>query len=432
MAYTTYLIYTRKMLKLKDSGKLLIPWFISFIFISSCTTNNHPPNRGFAKNNISKMGPSVLKHLRDNQRQALLYMNSKNMVDSGKLDKACQSYRQLANDEKFPLVNLAKIKRFKTCTEDRPPEKWWNFYQQNFRKSFLAREYLEASLEVAERLDDNRHIALFARELAAHKTIRSEREKLIKYAIKAAKKTKDKKLVNQIKETLYSHSPRLNPKPLSNNLYAKARDFERNRQFKKARKIYKKIIKRKSRPLTERTKAYFRFAMTYKLERERRRYMHHLGKMCKWLKKKIAPQLRKGKNPAIVTKWYEKRILYAKTLWTENNMAAGKKELLSILKERPDNQNILTDTFRILALMHFESKENDQAFSYLAKAKKTSVNNGENRDIIYWLTGWHYYLDKQYEKSIATLNEAWGQTTNIAFKRKLRFWTAKSPCHAGG
>ncbi len=393
----------------------------SLLFLSCASKHTTPPSQEVLESSLRQKNRRLTDKVETNERQALLYLNAKK---AAKTNQACQSYRKLAIDQTFPLNLLAKIKSFEVCPLEKDSmEKWWSSHNKDFT-GFLRKKYLEVSLKIAQKLKSYRYLALFSQELAPYKRLRKERETLLKQALKAAQKTKDDSLIAETKKALHRYSPRLNPKPENKDLYATARNFERHRQFTRARKIYRKIIHQKSRDLFEQIKAYYRYAMSYKLQRSRSKYVYHFGLMCSWLKKEIKKKYTN--NQQILKKWYEKRIQYARALWTESRLEAGRNELFAILIEEPKDPNIRADIYWLLAHMSLEQKKKNETLAYLSQAKKIDDVSPKKRDRISWSLGWNYYLSKQYKKSIDTFQDAEEQTEDTFLQKKLQFWRAKA------
>ena len=403
----------------------MLKYLILLILLTNCASKTYRlPSKEFLQqtklNSKKILSKEELNKMSMYKRQAYLYLKSHQLELQKNLKKACQFYTRLSQDKKFPLRELAKIRKLTPCfTNLKKITSWWKKNDSNFN-NYLAREYLEVSLNLAKKSKAPYYIAIFSYRLAKIKQWRNEKIILLKQAFKYAKKTKNIQLINKIKKYLFKFSP--NPNPRKDQLYLTARNFDRNRNFSSSRKIYKKIIYRKGHNLKEKIQAYYRYAMTYKLERNKELYLRELNNIFKWLNKIY----KSTKNPLALEKWYEFRIKHARALWTINHTNVSKSNLIQLSKEKINHPNLMTEIYWLLANIALEKKEFNEAISYLKTAAKIKEISPKIRDQIFWSLGWNYYLLKKYDMAVKIFKNNIQETKNIYVERKLKFWLGKT------
>lgn len=223
--------------------------------------------------------------------------------------KACSLFQTLSKENDFPLKDLAIIKKIKLCTLSRNEyhEIWKNFKP----KAWLRKKYLKVISSKLKNVLTYNFLPLIYIERAKEEEEKKEKEKLIFVAVQLAEVLKDQKIKNLVSSHSEKISPRFIKSPNSKNYYQIAIDYDWNREFKKARKYYRKAIEESDLNFLEQKKVWFRIAYTYKKERgikkSRIKYLITLQKASKFFK---------TKNQINIQHYFD--ILVARELWTTN------------------------------------------------------------------------------------------------------------------
>lgn len=404
--------------------KLLIILLSVLVFISGCSTQNivNPPISKvlslierdlISKNNILV---SNISGLPDNQKWSRMYLSASLFQKESKFSKACTLFSELKNIEKFPLKNMALIKSIELCpyTKTELQNIWKTIKVNEWEKEKFA----EVSVKKALKHKSYKYISKFAEELFTYKKSINEKVKYIGLAIKYS--AKKRKLA--LRKKLYSTAPRFNPQITSDNIYKIARDFEGIRNFNKARRLYKRIIRGNSYQFNEKIKSYNRFRLSYKLERKRKAYLLMTKKMSNFVKKYI---IKDNANPDHIKEWINTRITYARVLWTENNQKQSMKvlsELLTFGLESNDEAKV----YHLISSIYLENRDYKKSYQYLQKANNLYVTNQKLKDEIKWSMAWVSLLSGNNKNSIAILSSLKNNTKNQQLAKKAAYWEAVS------
>ena len=399
-----------------------------FLILSSCASSvTMPPSISelVEIKELLKKGDEVrLNRLSEEERQAFTFFQAQSFLQKNKRKHACDHFKYLAKDKKFPLKELSFVYSLKACDyNELTLLSIWN--EEKKVPSYLEEFYYEASYDLATKHQKWVKAAEFASKLTKYKRIRKEKEELFLKALAFANDSGDREVVQNIQNQYHELSPRFIKNPSKEKLYKVGRDFERDRNFLKARKIYRKIINDKKRSWEERTKAYNRYAMTYKLQRMKPEYANQIGALAKWvLKESKKDSLYKD---LLEDKYGVYQVRYARALWTVNKTTQAKKVIENYIKNGPHTDNNLSSAFWVLSAMDVEAKRYNQAISYLKKALDLkNLDDKKLKEKIVWAYGWNHYLLKNYEKAaIHYLKEA-EITESIFIKQKYIFWAAKA------
>jgi soluble lytic murein transglycosylase len=381
------------------------------IFLASCGSDIiRPPEREIVqtiKKNSEKSADGS-----SSENITALYFEAKS-----KPKKACQNFTSLSNKNNFPLKKLALIKRLKHCSYTITEiQNIWKRIKSS-ELSFEHEEYYRVSYKIAKKNSLFNKIVELGIKLAPYYRLRKKRTNLYKEILKSAKSSKDKTLILKAETAFHNYSPRYIKNPKISELYRVARDWERDRNFIRARKIYRKIIDSKKSSLEDKSKSYKRYAFSYKLQRRKDDYLKKLHLYTKWLKK------QKGIETSQV---HENQILVARTMWTLNNLTGGKKILKGLLKKKKLSYQNRGEIFWVLSSMDWEKKRYRESLSHLNQIKVNKITSKSLREKIYWAKSWTYYLLKDFRNASQSFSDAYKNNENIYFQYKVKFWHGKS------
>ncbi len=376
------------------------------------------------------MQSSIPESSQSGQNQAGLYLAAKQLSAQGPNSLACRNYRQLAADTSFPLHGLAELRALESCGQDRATiEAWWQARHGDF-SGFLRRQYLQVSLRMARHVQSRTFEARFLASLATYEKLPRQQESMLRQALSIAESTGDNALIAEVREAL----ERIFPPPTSSRgskeeqLYESARGLERKRQYKEARALYRQIIEAQDADMEVRIAAYERYAFSYKLEMNRPQYRVELNSMRLWLAKEVR-RLRGESDPQLqrwVDEWHKKWIAYARALWTADQLDAGRRQLLALIKESPTNPHLVLDIYWVLANMSLAEKDYPQALVHFERAGQVKGASMTASERVWWAFGWTHYLLKDYPRAVGVWRKASGEISRLSFQRKVQFWQAKA------
>ncbi len=409
-------------------------WVLGVWCVLACSPGVTTPPKAPLENLSLWMQKDPSLAAEDGQNQAGLYLAAKKLSAAGTHTLACQNYQRLSNVSSFPLRLLAELRSLTACGWDRATvEAWWENREEDYA-GFLRREFLETSLEVAERVQSSAFVARFLVGLAAFENIPREREKMLQRALTLAQATGDAALVSSVRKALekYFPTPQLISRgPREDQLYEAARNYERKRQYTEARKLYHQIIHMEDADMERRIAAYNRYAYSYKLELKRKQYLVELNAMRLWLADQVVRLTKEGDLllDQWVDEWHKKWILYARALWTADQLDAGRNELLSLLQNPqgpPSNPHLLIDVHWLLANMSLAEEDYANALISFDRARRVRGASDRVYERVYWSLGWTHYLVGDYSKAAESWKEAQGTVPSLSFQRKVQFWRGKA------
>lgn len=327
----------------------------------------------------------------------------------------CDKLVEFSEDKRNPLQKWVKIKAIGRC----------KLPHNNLDKLFSKRAELPSWLEedllkvVINKSKNQEHKIDALRELTKYFKTQKERENHLKSAIKYAEK--NKLSTEKLFEELTVVSPRYSKEITNENIFKVARDFERNRKFKKARSLYKKIIKDKNSTLESIVKAWDRTRFSYKLERDKESYRKSTRKLVLYLRKYT------GNNYASEMNAKYSNIL-ARIYWTQGKFARAKRVIrdVIILKGIPLKHKI--DSYYHLGGIYEDQRQYKKSVHYYTKAYNTILESEEDHkhsEAILWNIGWHFYKRKMYQTSIDWL-EKYEAKKDEAPEYRFLFWQAQA------
>ncbi|MBG07684.1 MAG: hypothetical protein CME68_02940 [Halobacteriovoraceae bacterium] len=355
--------------------------------------------------------PSVEKII---ERYKQIESVEKNFADTSRCTKIKKISRPLP---KIPYKHFFLMKEWRWC--DQTKEGFEKDYKSllPLTPGWLKRDFLNKSLSKASSLGlKTLEISLIKKLIKISKQ-KSEKLKLINRALKLEPENK-----NFISLRL-NVAPRFNKKITNLNAYRVGRDFERERQFKKSREIYNKIIKAKNSSIEMKIKAWKRVKASYKNQRNEKKYISKIKEMSRFLKRRI----KGSSDKALIEKeWWKNEIMYARAIWTIHDRKKAIKILKNLLikKNIPPNQK--SYALFLLSSIEVEKKDYKKSLNYLLKANKVKKIKEDLKNKIIWSIGWNYFLLNQFEKSANYFKKEKEKVNSYYLKLKLSFWESIS------
>lgn len=372
-----------------------------------------PPNNSFLvqiKNDIATKKPidlSSTSQMSQAKRFAVEYLLAIKFVNQQNYQQACQLFKSLSNQPNFKLNQVAFIKTLETCslTDEELIQVWSN--EATTIPNWLKENFYNTSLKIARQRKLNEYIALFLVKLSNFAKLREDKVKLMEEALTYSN-------LPEYKKKLYKVAPRKNHGVNSSNIYNIARDFERDRNFKMARKLYFKITQDKDKSLDDQVKAWKRIRLTFKKELNYTDYLNSWEKMLSTIDYPDEFDL------------FDQKILLARACWSKDQKDKGQAILESTLQEIIDNPDILARIYFVLGGISLEDNDFNKSLSYFQIAHAYDAKDQKLYEKIWWFVGWTQFLLKDYSAASETFGNLREFSKNYFLKLKVSYWEAKS------
>ncbi len=397
--------------------------------ITSCSTSlTRPPKEKFIqqtfeqiKNNQNYLNDTDLNRLQENQRQMLVFLSAEEFQKTGNKKAACDRFKYLGKDKSFPLAQYALIRSLEVCNylAIRSLVLWKGSLKEV--QPFLQKIFFKNSMELALKKKLHEYYIRFSLGFNDHIDIHKEKEEQLFNLIKYTKKKKLSSLEKIVRQKLIDVSPRFIKSPKQIDYFKMAKDFSRVRNFKKGRYYYKLVYKSDQYLPLERIEAFERFAMTYKLQRQKKQYSWKIESLVAWLENH-REWLNKDE---IREKYLELRIKMARAQWTVNFRSRAENGLKVILKSPLIDSNTTAHAYLLLGKIEEEKKAFKKAEEYYLKGLQQSIVDSEILEELSWSLGWSYYLKSRFRKAKDIFFVTSERTEDESFKKKLIFWQAK-------
>ena len=410
--------------------KNLFYWILCLVGLTSTSCSSsltYPPSKKLIAEYRKKLevDPNFvrdidLNRLEENERQALIYLQAESFEKAGNDKAACDRYKYLSGDKSFPNAQLSLIKSLKVCDYISLKNILiWNTSLKDVEPAF-RKLFLENSINLAEKKDQLEYLVNFGIEYTSYIETKEKKEKhLLKLLKRVGNKTELKEIVQS---KLNDLSPRFIKKPNIDQYYDVGRDYARVRKFKMARNFYRKYFNNQSIPLENRIKAYYQYAFSYKLQRDKKSFAMRLESLINWIEKQKHWQIQ----PEVIKKYWELRIEMSKAFWTVDYRTKASKELLLVVQNEIAPASIKATAYLTLGLIELEKKNNDNAEQYfLSGLQQTSIDEDTLQDLS-WNLAWNYYIDYKLQKAKNIFLQSINKSADNSFKRKLSFWYAKT------
>lgn len=387
-------------------------FILSFLLLYSCSSSHIRPYE------------NVLAD--DSSAQSLIssYLDAISLAQEGENQESCQVFKELGKEEDFPEQSLIFIKTLEVCNHS--PIQLTKIWEKNqYLPEWIKPKYIDISLTLSKKHNMDHFIAKFSFQAAKYEKLQKNKIRLLDDSISLAKKNNKKKQLLIFQKALQKIAPRFNKKITKENIYLIARDHERNRNFKQARKLYKVITRNRSYGLELIYKSYNRIRLSYKNERNLKQYILETKKMYKRFNKGFFYKPYKVKTS----------ITYARAVWTDHKRSQAKKILRTTLNKNTLNNQEKALIHWLLGLMKLEramenpSRENhfnSEAIWYFKKAYAFKSGDQAMNDKLRWSISFTYFLQKNYQKSHKLFSEYKQKTKSSAYASKFTFWEAKS------
>ncbi|MDG0817775.1 lytic transglycosylase domain-containing protein [Bdellovibrio svalbardensis] len=331
--------------------------------------------------------------------------------------ESCTGFKTLSEIQEFPLHDLALLRAYEVCPNNEKlnplPQAVTPWY-----RNLYADIKLKESLETPDLKDD---LDAYLEKAKLESNKKNKEDYLLK-SLLLAQKLELKDETEQVQTQLYRNSPRLNPAPTFKDLSAVAMDYRFHRDFDKALGTYKKIIASKEATTDDKFQAFKNIRMTYKVAQRRQEYINASSDLVNWSKKQFKAN---KKDKRVIARFHDTQVLFARTLWTEDQSTQAMK-VLNETHKLLRGLYPMDEVYFIMGRMEEEKGNFAKALEYLEASYEQPVSMAGLRDKIVWLKSWNYYkLEKWAEarKSLEQMKEVTKEPSDMA---KARFWLSRT------
>lgn len=341
-----------------------------------------------------------------------------------KPEKSCELYQELSEQGDFPLKFVAQLRVIEICKnikEEEAKEELEDL-DSDMPKWFRS-NFVNSALEISHQWEWTENEIRYILEKGKLIGESEASIKLYKKAFKLAQKIKNVELTKQVETAYFKAVPRENPVVNDENILAVAKDWENERYFKKAIKLYKKVIKEQKLPLDQVVKAYQRLAYTYKKRRDNKSHEKTLMEKNRWLKN---AKEKKPDDDDLKKLWAKSQIQYARAVWTAHNNEKAQSILLNLSLSHLDLPDIEGQVQLLLGLIAREKGEDDLADKHFKQGLYAEPDDIEIKTNLSWYRAWNLYTKKEYAKAADAFSHIKDELDDGSTKRKFQYWEARS------
>lgn len=345
-------------------------------------------------------------------------------------DWGCAIFSELVSDTEHPLFPLIRIKQAEACRTEALAQQLWKNKGSDIPR-WAKEYYTKQSLELALNLDLKADAAYFSAELSDYQAPKAVRIALMRQAFDWAEGPKKEEYTSRLlklsPQQILEYPPLLTDeqKKLKRRkkdyiptslLLELALDLEKDRKFSMARKYYQQVQQKFEFPDDQKFQAWKRYCFTYKLERDREKYVQCFKDGLKTISKfNLTPSDE-----------VELRIQYARALWTIDRVDESLTQLQELLKNDSIGQSQRSKLHLAVAGIFQEQKKFTAAIDQLQFANLVlAEGNAKEKEEIFWRTGFSHYLQQNYQEALNFWSLLAKQSESYALRLQSQFWSAK-------
>lgn len=331
--------------------------------------------------------------------------------------ESCEGFKSLSLIPEFPLHDLALLHAYEVCDQKQDllpfPVSVAPWYR-NLHVDIKIQEALKT-----EDLQDDFTAYIEKAKLESNK---KKKEEYYLKALTFADKVDLPEDKVKAEEQLFKNSPRLLPNPSFPNLSSVAADFRFHRDFERALETYKKILSAKNTSSDDYFSALKNIRQTYKIAQNRNDYINATADLVNWAKSQFK---KNKKDRKAMARYHDAQVLYAKTLWTEDQTSAAIKAL-------NEAQRLLRgfypmdEIYFIRGRIDEEKGNYKKALEFLEASYQEPVSLPELHDKILWLKSWNYYKLGDWKQAKISFEQMKNEVKDPSDKSRARFWLSRS------
>lgn len=331
--------------------------------------------------------------------------------------KSCENFAALSAIPEFPLHDLALLRAYETCPGTMKLADFPNQVAPWYRELYIDLKLKEA-LE-SESIEDD--LSAYIEKARAESNKKNKEEYYLK-ALAIAEKLNLKEDVDSIQEQLFRNSPRLIPQPAFKDLSAAASDYRFHREFDNALATYQKILKSTAATADDHFLALKNIRQTYKIAQRRNDYINATADLVNWTRKEFQKNKKDRRN---IARFHDAQVLFAKTLWTEDQTSRAVK-VLNQTHRLLRGLYPMDEVYLVLGRIDEEKGNFKKALEYFEASYKQPISVTGLREKITWLKSWNYYKLSDWSQARVSLLQMLEQAKEPADKARARYWMART------
>ena len=351
------------------------------------------------------------------QPEVLLWLKFKRaLLVKDKEEKIfCYEMKKLAENDKFPLKDLALIYAYSACFFAEEP----SFSPDEFPK-WLRLKYAYSFYLRGKKLGDKKYLMDASYYLGKNQEDKDVKISYLKVASSLARKHKEEKLLQEVDSYLYKLAPRLKPNPEFQDYLAIARDYRRERLFDKAVYFYKKVLNSKEASFEQKNTCFKWIQRIYKIRGYRSKRLKAINQWSRFLSRQ--------KDKKVWKSYYESRLQVAIDYW---NLNQNKKsiELLNEILSSSEASLVEPRALWIRALIQNKEGDFDASVKDLDKVlqllKKTK-NKKDFVDKVLWKKAWVLRKHKKWHEALKEFHRLLSVTKNPYLKMRALYWKGET------
>ncbi len=321
---------------------------------------------------------------------------------------SCEIYQDLASSN-FILKEYALTRSYRVCpyTIDEIIEFYFSLKLKSHR--ILLLDFL---LTATKKLNHPSY------EYLLYETVLLENESEAKEKILLNLISLNTNLKKMYTSKLHELSPRYVSNYNNENILKVANDFRKHQDFQNARNLYSKIFINIELSLSEREDSYQKFCHTHKLQKNDLLFLNCLKNYLAFFK---------SHQERMVDEYSKTEILYARTLWTQQNWDQAYQTLNQYLKLNARSDDFKANVLWLLGAMNEEKKKWAKAIEFYRQAINLKFTDEELQEKIIWKIVFNTFRAKDYQLTINEINSyLTSLKLNDAFLLKLKFFAGYS------
>ena len=325
-------------------------------------------------------------------------------------DFFCHNMRFLSQIQSFPLKHNALLNLYSDCYTAVPID--LSVFPEWLKKK-AVKEWYKKAKEVKHK-EELMSAAFYMYELSEQKYLK---EKYLVTAIETAKQINDRRWLKW-KKTLRKLSPRYISRPSHSQKLKVAHDFRKARQFKKAVFYYRQLLNSPQSSFREKNESFKWIRWTYKMQKNRKKYLTATLQWKNWLKRKMNTDKR------AIGIYHNIFYLLARTQWTLNQNDKALRTLAQIEKELHKRFSLFK-VYRMKALIFAEEGRLKKSVAFFEKALKETPPDTETVEKTKWSYAWILKKTGHNRKSIDVLDELLDTSQNPYLSSRVLFWKGR-------
>lgn len=339
--------------------------------------------------------------------------------------KGCGIWTSLANESRFPLAEVARLRALETCPQGQGQLPSIDDALSSTPAPWLSEAQARAGLKRALNTKNTDWEMRLSAEVARFEKLQRDRVRLLQRSIELAKEKKDDSLAKEFETRLAETAPRFNVSPKPEQYMRVANDFRQVREFEKARGLYKKITDRKDGDDLEKLRALDAIRMTYKLEKNTESFLKATEDYAKFARARFF-KAAKGRNAReLLGHYFDAQITLARAVWTEHK-ASEARDILTRLERDVKGRYPIEESLFIRARIAEEAGRHSETLRILERADLEKMADRGLRDKLLWYRAWNLRKAGRLKEAAENLERLSRDEQTPSLLARDRYWLGRT------